>query len=169
MNQQFASATAGNNGESTPHDLFALTDEQIMEIEPEAQEPAASGELRSTSQQQLRNPGQPGSPNRLRQIDDSANSAVTAEATATPSATSHESPVTSHASSEPPEWLAQRMKDPWNGEEARELWNGVQQAKQEAAAYRTAFATPEDARAVKELYPGGVNEAGSGRTGAFAR
>jgi hypothetical protein len=51
------------------------------------------------------------------------------------------------------------MKDPWNGEEARELWNGVQQAKQEAAAYRTAFATPEDARALKELYPGGVNEA----------
>src|SRR5260370_34454378 len=51
------------------------------------------------------------------------------------------------------------MKDPWNGEEARELWNGVQQAKQEAAAYRTAFATPEDARALKEVYPGGVSEA----------
>jgi hypothetical protein len=27
------------------------------------------------------------------------------------------------------------------------------------AAYRAAFATPEDARALKELYPGGVNEA----------
>jgi len=51
------------------------------------------------------------------------------------------------------------MKDPWNGEEARELWNGVQQAKSEAAAYRAAFANPEDARALKELYPGGVNEA----------
>jgi hypothetical protein len=51
------------------------------------------------------------------------------------------------------------MKDPWNGEEAKELWNGVQQAKSEAAAYRAAFATPEDARALKELYPGGVNEA----------
>src|SRR5467141_4766510 len=51
------------------------------------------------------------------------------------------------------------MKDPWNGEEARELWNGVQQAKSEAAAYRAAFASPEDARALKELYPGGVNEA----------
>jgi hypothetical protein len=51
------------------------------------------------------------------------------------------------------------MKDPWSGEEARELWNGVQQARQEAAAYRAAFATPEDARALKELYPGGVNEA----------
>src|SRR2546427_10580071 len=50
------------------------------------------------------------------------------------------------------------MKDPWTGEEARELWNGVQQAKS-AAAYRAAFANPEDARALKELYPGGVNEA----------
>src|SRR5260370_35420278 len=51
------------------------------------------------------------------------------------------------------------MKDPWSGEEARELWNGVQQARQEAAAYRAAFSTPEDARALKELYPGGVSEA----------
>jgi len=51
------------------------------------------------------------------------------------------------------------MKDPWSGEEAKELWNGVQQARQEAAAYRAAFATPEDARALKELYPGGVSEA----------
>src|SRR5260370_25573378 len=38
MNQQIASTTSGNNGESTPHDLFALTDEQILEIEPEAQD-----------------------------------------------------------------------------------------------------------------------------------
>jgi len=51
------------------------------------------------------------------------------------------------------------MKDPWTGQEARELWNGVQQAKSEAAAYRAAFANPEDARALKELYPGGVSEA----------
>jgi hypothetical protein len=51
------------------------------------------------------------------------------------------------------------MKDPWSGEEARELWNGVQQARQETAAYRAAIATPEDAKALKELYPGGVNEA----------
>jgi hypothetical protein len=51
------------------------------------------------------------------------------------------------------------MKDSWSGEEARELWNGLLQARQEAAAYRAAFATPEDARVLKELYPGGVNEA----------
>ncbi|HUJ93542.1 MAG TPA: hypothetical protein VLW46_01105 [Candidatus Bathyarchaeia archaeon] len=51
------------------------------------------------------------------------------------------------------------MKDPWSGEAARELWNGVAQARQEAASYRAAFATPEDAKALKELYPGGINEA----------
>jgi hypothetical protein len=60
---------------------------------------------------------------------------------------------------EPPAWLAAQMKDPWGGEEAREFWNGVQQARSEAAAYRAAFASPEDARALKELYPGGVSEA----------
>ena len=60
---------------------------------------------------------------------------------------------------EPPPWLAAQMKDPWSGSEAKEFWDGVQQAKSEAAAYRAAFATPEDARALKELYPGGVSEA----------
>jgi hypothetical protein len=51
------------------------------------------------------------------------------------------------------------MNDPWTGDEARDLWNGVQQAQQEAAVYREVFAKPEDARALKELYPGGVEQA----------
>ena len=42
MNQRIASTAFGNNGESTPHDLFALTDEQILEIEPEAQDAAVT-------------------------------------------------------------------------------------------------------------------------------
>ena len=60
---------------------------------------------------------------------------------------------------EPPPWLAAQMKDPWSGPEAKEFWDGAQQARSEAAAYRAAFATPEDARTIKELYPGGVSEA----------
>ncbi len=150
---------ASTNGESTLHELFALTDEQILEIEPEAQEEVASGELRVASQQTPRITGQPDSPIQPRQIDEAANGAITAEAAATPSSTSHESLLTSHDSAEPPRWLAAQMKDPWTGGEAKELWNGVQQTKQEAAAYRAAIATPEDARALKELYPGGVTEA----------
>lgn len=149
QNRQDAASPA--NGHAALQDLFALTDEQILEIEPEAQaastqDSAAAGQPKSKSDSAVtslpRNDGSPaGSP-------DAA-------------ATSHESPVTSHDSPEPPPWLAAQMKDPWSGEEARELWNGVQQARQEAAAYRAAFATPEDARALKELYPGGVNEARS--------
>jgi hypothetical protein len=147
-NQQLLhDAASSANGQSTPHDLFALTDEQILEIEPEVQEVQRSSadvqpeSKRDTSAAPLPRNGDPqaGPPDA--------------------GATSHEPPATSHVPQEPPEWLAQRMKDPWNGEETRELWNGVQQAKQEAAAYRTAFATPEDARALKELYPGGVSEA----------
>ena len=37
MQSQSGVASSGN-GASTPHDLFALTDEQILEIEPEAQD-----------------------------------------------------------------------------------------------------------------------------------
>jgi len=69
--------------------------------------------------------------------------------------------VPQEVAQEPPGWLAREMKDPWVGEEARELWEGVQRAQREAAAYREAFATPEDARALKEIYPGGVAEAKS--------
>jgi len=46
MNQQ-STATTPANGESGLHDLFALTDEQILEIEP--QEEVASGESQVTS------------------------------------------------------------------------------------------------------------------------
>jgi len=83
---------------------------------------------------------------------------ATPNATA-PGSTGHESRATSHDTAEPPAWLMAQMQDPWGGEEAREFWDGVQQARSAAAAYRAAIASPEDARALKELYPGGVNEA----------
>src|SRR6266478_2155800 len=159
MNQPSTSTTAAANGESTLHDLFALTDEQILEIEPEAQDvelsdgqPSTSGQeppheapasLPAGSAQTLQNK------NRLDQ-DRGAAKNTNAEPAAQPGVA---------VPKEPPEWLAAQMKDPWTGQEAQELWNGVQQAKSEAAAYRAAFANPEDARALKELYPGGVTEA----------
>jgi hypothetical protein len=153
VNQQMTAATASNNGTSA-HDLFALSDEQILEIEPEGE---AAGQQVSVAPAE--------------RLPASANGNAGTAAAA--SATSHQPPVTSHQSTdqstgaqpqldvplEPPAWLAAQMKDPWSGPEAREFWDGVQQARSEAAAYRAAFATPEDARALKELYPGGVNEA----------
>jgi hypothetical protein len=140
--------------ESKVTDLFALSDEQILDISPEAPAAENAGAIAPAERISLSAGGD-------------------AAAAATPSVTSHQSPVTSHPSTdratgaqpqlavplEPPAWLAAQMKDPWGGEEAREFWDGVQQARTEAAAYRAAFATPEDARALKELYPGGVSEA----------
>ena len=58
-----------------------------------------------------------------------------------------------------PQWLAERMKDPWCGDQATEFWEATQNAQREAAAYRDAFASLEDARALKEIYPGGIGEA----------
>jgi len=150
------------NGASAPHELFALTDEQILEIEPEAQDatvsrgpwPVPREEKPGGQGQAGAEPAPNGPGNRAAAEKPNPESQVTTNS----SSTEHRTPHTEHAL-EPPPWVAQQMKDPWSGEEARELWDGVQQARQEAAAYRAAFATPEDARALKELYPGGVNEA----------
>src|SRR5712692_4973638 len=138
------------NGHSTVHDLFALTDEQILEIEPEAQDAGLSNDqaaARTQESSHVAPASLPASSDAAPQNEQSRLEAGATQTSRTPAPT------------EPPPWLAAQMKDPWSGEEARELWNGVQQARQEAAAYREAFANPEDARALKELYPGGVNEA----------
>ena len=143
-------ATAPANGQSAMHELFALTDEQILEIEPEA------AEATPVEQPLLAVP------------ERRADAARTASATDPNSIAASPRSIDNTQQSaqarvpvlqEPPAWLAAQMKDPWTGGEAKELWNGIVQARQEAADYRAAFATPEDARALKELYPGGVNQA----------
>lgn len=151
MNPATSVNTPPANGASTLRDLFALTDEQIVEIEPEGQDaevssaqtsakgtevlPVAEASLPASSDSRPQNQNRP-DPGR--------------DVTKTPP---------NPEVAEPPAWLAAQMKDPWTGEEAKELWNGILQARKEAADYRAAIATPEDARALKELYPGGVNEA----------
>ncbi len=158
MNQQIASTTAGN-GESTPHDLFALTDEQILEIEPEAQDlrPQPNGTASAVISSEARYLSSSPATDQVAQSqrDSSSPSAPRNDGVGQ---RAPDTEATSH-NVEPPPWLAAQMKDPWTGQEAQELWNGVQQAKSEAAAYRAAFANQDEARALKELYPGGVNEA----------
>jgi hypothetical protein len=134
------SQTAVAISDSSAADLFALSDEQILEIAPE--EPASGADATA------------GAP-----TSQAVASAILPD-------TGHQSLVATHTGQpemavplEPPAWLAAQMKDSWSGPEAREFWNDVQQAKSEAAAYRAAIASPEDARALKELYPGGVSEA----------
>src|SRR6266404_5821917 len=136
-------------GDQTAHDLFVLSDEQILDIKPETE--VARTESRVASQETS---AEPSSRSTTRASE--PNQTATAAA---PTSTGHASLATSHDPIEPPPWLAAQMQDPWGGEEAREFWDGVQQARSEAAAYRAAIASPEDARALKELYPGGVNEA----------
>jgi hypothetical protein len=146
VNLESTSSAAGpTNGASTLHDLFAMTDEQILEIEPEAQDvqvrcstDAADVSLNTQADSLPRAAGDASRKDASRAADASQHQ---------PQSTSHQSPVTSHQSSEPPPWLAERMTDPQSGADARELWNGVQQTQQEAASYREIFAKPEDARA----------------------
>src|SRR5579863_8518001 len=142
------SAIASSNTAS-PNELFALTDEQILEIEPGSDLAVIPSEARNLSsssatarsQQSKRDSSFASLPR---------NDGSQGIASETP-VTTHESPVTSHPDAEPPPWLAAQMKDPWTADEARELWNGVLQARQEAAAYREVFAKPEEARAAAEL------------------
>jgi hypothetical protein len=136
--------TASLNGNAT--ELFALTDEQILEIEPE------------------RPGGGNGSGGGVRPLQSEAMGGASgsegdARREAAGSAAARVETNAESGGVEPPAWLAEMMNDSVDGAAARELWNGVQRAQAESAAYRAAFASPEEARALKELYPGGLAEA----------
>jgi hypothetical protein len=143
-NDSFVIEDVGGNSEP---EIFALTDEQILGMEAEGQDTEGA-----SSSREVMNGSQGPS-----------TAAATAASTARDDRGSAQPgmAVPHELAQEPPAWLAREMKDPWVGEEARELWEGVQRAQREAAAYQEAFATPEDARALKEIYPGGVAEAKS--------
>src|SRR6267154_4693999 len=112
-------------------DLFVLSDEQILDIRPEVDAAAvATGALTGAGSSVHQ-----GSTNN--QTEGTADRTLTSAPNA--SDASHESRGTSHDPAEPPAWLAAQMQDAWGGEEAREFWDGVQQARSEAAAYRAAI------------------------------
>lgn len=114
-------------------EVFALTDEQILEIEPDV----AVGNVASPPDS----------------VDSVPAGKVTVEQQASSQAGSNAEVI------EPPEWLARQMKDPWVGDQAQELWSQAQAAQRDAAAFRELFPTVDDARSLKQLYPGGVAEA----------
>jgi hypothetical protein len=146
-----SSAVPQANGASTPHELFVLTDEQILEIEPEAQDAPVNGAAQDHSART--NPAVISS--EARNLS-SSNAAAEVEGSkrdsSSPPAPRDDAVGGGVANYEvePPRWLADRMADPQTGGEAREFWQGIQQARQEAAAYREVFAKPEDARAAAE-------------------
>jgi len=143
-------------GAGAGRDVFALTDEQILGMEGEETGGDEGNDARIADE------GERGSRKENRRHEDDGRGAdgengaregsnrEDARETLRPEGLSYR---------EPPGWLAREMKDPWVGDEARELWEGVQKAEREAAAYREAFGSPEDARTLKEIYPGGVAEA----------
>jgi hypothetical protein len=55
------------------------------------------------------------------------------------------------ATGDMPQWIAALAGDPKNGPEAQQLWREHQE-------FRAAFSSPEEARAIKELLPGGVKD-----------
>lgn len=111
-------------------DLFALTDEQILEIEPEMQG-APGGDATATVP-----------------VAEAGTAQTTASGAA--SAATNEAGAATADGAEPPRWLAEVMADPQRGGEARDFWNGVAHARQDAAAYREVFAGPAEARAAAE-------------------
>jgi len=149
---------AANMG-GTKSEVFALTDEQILGMEPEGEVALrGSGQANGSSltdEQLLEDAGTSVERGAAENVADGK--AAMGDA-ARRDATEQAKEIGAEA---PPQWLAERMRDPWHGDEAKELWEGAVQARQEAAAYREAIATPAEARALKEIYPGGVNEAKS--------
>lgn len=129
MSQQSASTT-GPTGHSTPHDIFVLTDEQILEIEPEAQDVSVREDVA--------------------QGDSLAVVSPTADASTQRNEPAQSPQARVPVLPEPPAWLAETMNDPQLGAEARALWEGAQKTEQEAASYREVFAKPEEARAAAE-------------------
>jgi hypothetical protein len=130
---------------SPAREVFALTDEQILGLEPEEVLTDHAGDTKGSTTEGNRR----GAVAETLPPDNPSQGARKGAQAGLPTP------------QEPPAWLAREMKDPWVGDEARELWEGAQRAEREATAYREAFATPEDARALKEIYPGGVAEAKS--------
>jgi len=142
-------------GSSVPQEVFALTDEQILEMEPQAE--VASDEWRVTSALKEAQLWEQDGAERKEAVESGEGRGPGARDGLQEGVQKTQTGVA--VAQEPPRWMAERMRDPWHGDEAKELWEGTVQARQEAAAYREAIATPEEARALKEIYPGGVNEA----------
>jgi hypothetical protein len=150
---------SSTNGETSVQDLFALSDEQILEIEAEPQDiEIADVYLDDEDRAVLVAPAS--SPEGLNLAGGEENRRLEAGATGTLQAADgaresgeaarHQSQASAHDLSEPPQWLADRMSDPQVGGEARALWDSVQQSKAEAAGFREIFAKPEEARAAAQ-------------------
>jgi hypothetical protein len=127
--------SSGANGQTHLHDLFALSDEQILEIDPDPQDVTVREIVAQGDSPAAVTPDANGNASRAAAQPQDPEQSTQARVPALP---------------EPPAWLAETMNDPQRGAEARELWEGVQRAEREAASYREVFAKPEEARAAAD-------------------
>src|ERR1700704_814451 len=148
----WAEVDAAPGGDSTPLANGAgsgtgayLTDEEILGLEPVG---VASKEH-----------------NRVAPQDDKAESVGARHAVPLQPEAQGARPVSSgmevQAAPAMPEWMVAAAGDPKHGAEAQRLW-------QEHQAFRASFASPDEARAMKELFPGGAQEAQTLRQAAQA-
>src|SRR5438309_1346922 len=124
MNSQTLASIAGTNGESSAGDLFVLSDEQILDIAPEAK--VGDGNSGGSSE--------PASLSANRNVAAAVTTDQVAAVRYQPTEQANSAQPEVAVPLEPPAWLAAQMQDPWGGEEARKFWGGVQQARSEAAA-----------------------------------
>jgi hypothetical protein len=125
----------GTNGAGSGTGAY-LTDEEILGLEP----------VGVTSKEH----------NRIAPQDDKAESVGARHAVPLHAEAQGARPVSSgmevQAAPGMPEWMVAAAGDPKHGVEAQRLW-------QEHQAFRASFSSPDEARAMKELFPGGAQEA----------
>lgn len=131
------------NGETSAHDLFLLSDDQILEIDAEPQDIEITDVYLDDADRAVLVAAVP------EDGDRAATEARDSRASAD-NAASDPIGATGAGSAAPPLWLADRMSDPQAGAEARALWDSVQQSRAEAAGFREIFAKPEEARAAAQ-------------------
>ncbi len=135
-----AGAGSGNAQVPTDEEILGITEE--AEASDQQPAPIPSGPATGDQEQAWAEPA-------------SGGQATKAAAKTQPQATEpkpQEEGLLSPGGAAPPAWLKQLYADPKFGKEAQRLWDT-------SAAYREAFSTVAEARAVKELFPGGAEEA----------
>src|SRR5258708_1026853 len=159
----------GANGAGAGAEKY-LTDEEILGIEPVGEStstrrdviPSAarnpSGNFGSGETQQRDSSGKNGPRN-----DDVAGAPRNGDAAGASNSQDSQNGGASGNAAAPamPEWMAAAAGDPLHGAEAQKLW-------QEHQAFRASFSSPAEARAIKELFPGGAQEAQTLRQAAQA-
>lgn len=135
---------AGGNGHSTAAEtIYALSDEQILDIAEDANVDDVSIDADEGAALAANEASRDGA--------DPAQGIGTAQAvTSSPGVAQTSVTGTgagqSPSTQAPPEWLAQAMADPQRGGEARQFWESTQSAQRDSAAYRATFPTPDAAR-----------------------